>query len=104
MNEPTKQIAFRGDETYRRRIQQLALNRGMKVQQFLEAAVESFVVASNENLAPILPTGLSDEESSLLEGVLEMMRHPQDKQDEFMVHALQEIIKIRNNAKRAKKS
>jgi len=104
VSEQTKQIAFRGGDAYRRRIQQLALDRGMKVQQFLEAAVEAFVTVPSEDLKTVLPRSLDVEETQLLEGVLDMMRHPRDKQDEFVVHALQEILKIRNNAKRARKS
>lgn len=45
---------------------------------------------------------LTDEETAVLEGVLDMLRHPRDKQDEIMIHALAEIIKIRNNAKRTR--
>jgi len=66
----------------------------------IESAVAQYVA----NPEAGVPTGLSQEEAELLEGVLDMARHPSDKQDEFMMMLLHEVIKIRNNAKRTKKS
>lgn len=68
----------------------------------IESAVAQYI--ADPKAVEEVPTGLSREEAELLEGVLDMARHPSDKQDEFMMMLLQEIIKIRNNAKRTKKS
>jgi len=43
MPDETKQIAFRGTDEYREFVQRASLDRKMKVQQFLEAAVEHYV-------------------------------------------------------------
>ena len=42
-NEKTVQIAFKGSEAYRKQIQLAATERDMKVQQFLENAVELYL-------------------------------------------------------------
>lgn len=43
MPEDKKQIAFYGSEAYRTGLQREALNRGMKVQQLLEEAVDAYL-------------------------------------------------------------
>jgi hypothetical protein len=39
-------IGFRGSEEYRRRLQQAALDRGLKVQGLIETAVESYLAGA----------------------------------------------------------
>lgn len=47
MSENTKQIIFRGTEEYRATLQKSAIDRGMKVQQLIEHAVEMYLHSSN---------------------------------------------------------
>lgn len=43
MAENTNQIAFRGTEEYRAKLQKSAIDRGLKVQQLIEQAIEMYL-------------------------------------------------------------
>jgi predicted nuclease with RNAse H fold len=49
MSENTRQIIFRGTEEYRAQLQKSAIDRGIKVQQLIEQAIEMYLHASNGN-------------------------------------------------------
>lgn len=70
-------IGFRGTEEYRKRLQQEALNRGLKVQQLLEAAVELYVNRPNsKHEGDRISPDSKDVESTLeqMEQALEKLR------------------------------
>jgi hypothetical protein len=73
--EETVQIGFRGTEDFRRRLQQAALDRGVKVQGLLEDLVERHIF--NEVDGPHEPSeDLSTEDLAMARKFLRWMKKP----------------------------
>ena len=61
VSETTKQIGFRGTEDYREMLQRAALDRRMKVQGMIEAALAAYLSADSQHAAtPVPPSQIQD--------------------------------------------
>lgn len=69
MSDSKKQIAFMGTPEYRKRLQQEALRRDMKVQTLLEEAVELFLSSGSS----VSETALNSDDQALVAGIREAL-------------------------------
>lgn len=97
---PTRHVQVRLEEEEYERLLRHADTLGKSLQVCLRNIILDSIAEESRDVT----VHMAEDERALVEGVLDMARHPSDKQDEFMMMLLQEIIKIRNNAKRTKKS
>ena len=74
--EKTVNIAYRGTPEFRERLQRVALDRGMKVQELLDEAVENYVFLRTDPSLITKKQALSTADLALAKRFLHWLRNP----------------------------